>query len=106
MVSTAGITAISDEVFGLIGTGRQVQPFSSGFADSDLATAYQVAKQVCDRRVARGDSIVGRKIGFTNREVQRAYGNSGPTCRFMFDTTLSELLELTARFQSDTFRSR
>jgi len=91
MVSPEGIDAISDEIFGLIGSGRQVQPFSRRFAGFDMATAYEVARQVCDRRVARGEAIVGRKIGFTNREVQRAFGISAPICNFMFDTTLSEL---------------
>ena len=98
MVSPEGIAAISDEIFDLIGTGRQVQPFTSRFAGFDMAAAYEIANQVCDRRVARGESIVGRKIGFTNRKVQRAYGISGPICNFMFDTTLSELSETDGTF--------
>ena len=84
----------------LIGSGRQVLPFSSRFPRASIcfATAYEVARQVCDRRVARGETIVGRKIGFTNSDVQKAFGISAPTCNFMFDTTLSVLSETDGTF--------
>jgi 2-oxo-3-hexenedioate decarboxylase len=99
MNSSEATIAIADEIFRLMGTGHQVQPFTSRFPGFDLASAYEVATQISERRVAGGATIVGRKIGFTNREVQRAYGISGPICNFMFDTTLSEF-----GHTDDTFR--
>ncbi len=63
-------------------------------ASTDEALALQHA--VNARRVARGERPVGRKIGFTNREMWRVYGVGHPIWAPVWDTTLLPLASGTA----------
>jgi 2-oxo-3-hexenedioate decarboxylase len=51
--------------------------------------AYEIAREVHRRRIVRGETPVGRKIGFTNRASWPALGISRPMWGFMYDTTVS-----------------
>ena len=77
----------------LLHAGRQVATFSSRFPGFSLSDAYQVAAAVCAIRVAKGERVVGRKIGFTNRAAWSGYGISGPIWNYMFDSTVGDLAE-------------
>jgi len=88
------IPAIIDETFAVLGTGRQVAPFSSRYADFDLGAAYRVAAGVHARRVARGERPVGRKVGFTNRRIWAEYGVWAPIWGTMYDTTVHDLAQV------------
>jgi 2-oxo-3-hexenedioate decarboxylase len=85
------IDQIAKEALAILGTGRQVAPFSSRYPAFDLAEAYEVASQVRDMRRARGENAIGRKIGFTNRAAWGGYGISGPIWNYMFDSTVRDL---------------
>jgi 2-oxo-3-hexenedioate decarboxylase len=87
------IQAIADESFAVLGTGRQISPFSSRFPAFDLAEAYQTAAAVRAMREARGETPLGRKIGFTNRTIWEEYGVSAPMWGYMYDTTVHDLAE-------------
>lgn len=82
---------IAEEVLAVLRTGRQVPPFSSRFPAFSLTDAYEVAAAVRDKRQARGESPIGRKIGFTNQAVWNARGLAGPIWNYMFDSTLHDL---------------
>jgi 2-oxo-3-hexenedioate decarboxylase len=84
---------IAEEAIALLGAGRQVSTFSSRFPAFGLEDAYEVAARVCAMRGARGEKVVGRKIGFTNRSVWAGYGISGPIWNYMFDSTVGDLSE-------------
>ena len=84
------IEAIAAEAFAVLGTGRQVAPFSSHYEGFDMREAYAIAARVLGLRAARGERAVGRKIGFTNPDVQRAYGVSAPIWNYMFDKTVHD----------------
>ena len=85
------IAGIAQEAFDLLLAGRQIAPFSRRAGGLDLDDAYRVAAQVRDRRQDRGERVVGRKIGFTNRAIWTGYGISGPIWGYMYDKTVSEL---------------
>jgi 2-oxo-3-hexenedioate decarboxylase len=85
------INEIATEAFSLLGTGQQVPPFSSRYPGFDLAEAYDVAAQVREMRAARGETAIGRKIGFTNRAVWGSYSIAGPIWNYMFDSTVNDL---------------
>ena len=85
------VDAVADEVLGLLGQGKQVQPFTKRDPGFDLAEAYQVAGLVRERREARGEKAVGRKIGFTNRSVWDAQGITGPIWNYMYAHTVQDL---------------
>ena len=85
---TGTAVAFAGEAFALLGTGRQVAPFSSRTRAFALTDAYDVVARVAALRQARGETPIGRKIGFTNEAVWTGYGISGPIWNYMFDTTV------------------
>ena len=56
---------------------RLIPPLSSNAALS-LADAYDIVKSTIDIRIAQGEQMVGRKIGFTNRKIWSKYGVAEP----------------------------
>jgi 2-oxo-3-hexenedioate decarboxylase len=87
------LSQIANEAMTLLRAGRQVATFSSRFPDLSLRDAYEVAAKVRAMRCARGEKVVGRKIGFTNRSVWSGYGISGPIWNYMFDSTVGDMSE-------------
>lgn len=82
--------AVASETFSLIGSPRQIVPFSRRYPDFDLAAAYEAVALLRDKRKARGEKPVGRKIGFTNRSIWQGYGISGPIWNYVFDSTVAD----------------
>jgi len=50
---------------------------------------YAVAAEILKLRRARGERTVGRKIGFTNRNIWAEYGATAPIWAHVYDRTLS-----------------
>jgi 2-oxo-3-hexenedioate decarboxylase len=84
-VSDETLAIIADEVFATMAAPREVSPFSDRFAGFGLQDAYSVVNEIRRRREARGEFIVGRKIGFTNAAAWTGYGIS------LYDTTTLNL---------------
>ncbi len=84
---------IAQEAVGLLGGGRQVEPFSARHPGFGLAEAYRVTARVRALREAAGERPVGRKIGFTNRTIWDEYGVHAPIWGPVYDRTLFELAE-------------
>lgn len=82
---------IATEALRLLGSGRQVAPFGSRAGGLSVADAYAVATRLRDLRKTRGETPVGRKIGFTNRSIWPTYGVNGPIWNYMFDSTVHDL---------------
>jgi 2-keto-4-pentenoate hydratase len=51
--------------------------------------AYAIAGEVHAHRIRRGETPIGRKIGFTNRTIWPHYGVSGPIWGHVYDSTVS-----------------
>ena len=83
--------AIVDEVLGVLGTGRQIAPLTSRRPGLEFADAYRVARTICDRRIARGDRPVGRKIGFTNRSAWTTLKVAAPVWGYIYASTVHDL---------------
>ncbi|MEK6593452.1 MAG: hypothetical protein AABZ67_10240 [Pseudomonadota bacterium] len=49
---------------------------------------YQVAAEIVKLRRARGEMTLGRKIGFTNRNIWAQYGATSPIWAHVYDDTL------------------
>ena len=97
-MSSVDIEEAAAEIFAVLGTGRQVRPFSDRHPGFDLAAAYRVAARVHERRMARGERPVGRKIGFTNRRIWDEYGVYAPIWGHVYDTTVHELAAVSVGF--------
>jgi len=80
--------AAAGEVLAALGDGRSIPSFSSRDPAFDTAAAYAVAEALHRARLARGERLVGRKIGFTNRSLWPRYGVDAPIWGHVYDTTL------------------
>jgi len=87
------VEAIAAEIVAASDARRQVAPFTGRAGGLDLEAAYAVTAAVRRRRTARGERVVGRKIGFTNRTIWAEYGVYAPIWGDMYDTTLADLAE-------------
>lgn len=84
------IDEIAQELMALKGSGRQVGPFSRRVEGFGLDQAYSVVERLCALRGAAGEQPVGRKIGFTNKQLWEIYKVSAPIWNYVFDSTLIE----------------
>ena len=70
----------------------QQLPLPSGQTPLSIADAYDIARNILDIRIAQGEVMVGRKLGFTNRTLWPKYGEREPIHAPMwgpiFDTTV------------------
>ncbi len=82
---------IAAEILAASAARRQIAPFSERLAGFDLGAAYRVTAALRHLRTARGETPVGRKIGFTNRTIWEEYGVYAPIWGDMYDTTLKPL---------------
>lgn len=98
-VNTADIAA---EALNAIDCAGPLRPFSQRVAGFDLAEAYRAMALLHERRVARGEKPVGRKIGFTNRTIWDEYQVFAPIWGYIYDTTLFEVSE-TSRVELSKF---
>ena len=74
VAATIDADAIAAEVLAALDAPRQIAPFSSRPAGLTQDDAYAVSARLVDLRRARGETAVGRKIGFTNRTIWPEYG--------------------------------
>lgn len=63
----------------------------SGDAGFDKAEAYGLSAQIWQARRARGEHVVGRKIGFTNRSIWPLYRVDAPMWSWMYDSTVAQI---------------
>ncbi|MCA0051447.1 hydratase [Mesorhizobium sp. B283B1A] len=90
-VSDETLAKIADEVFDTMAAPREVSPFSERFPGFGLEDSYRIVNEIRRRREARGERVVGRKIGFTNAAAWAGYGISGPIWNYLYDATTSDL---------------
>jgi 2-oxo-3-hexenedioate decarboxylase len=83
--------AIAAEALAAMDGARQIAPFSGRYPGLTLEDAYRVLARLCELRTARGERVIGRKIGFTNRTIWAEYGVYAPIWGFVFDATVRDL---------------
>ncbi|MGH1419498.1 MAG: 2-keto-4-pentenoate hydratase [Hyphomicrobiaceae bacterium] len=85
------IAAVVDTILKALDDRRQIKPLTGYMDWLDLTCAYQLAADVRARRMARGETPIGRKIGFTNRTIWEEYGVYAPIWGDVYDTTVTTL---------------
>lgn len=83
--------SVANEALSVLGQGRQILPFSMRDPAFGLDEAYKVTPIVRQMREARGEKVLGRKIGFTNSTIWAQYNVSGPIWGYMYDRTIRNL---------------
>jgi 2-keto-4-pentenoate hydratase len=91
---TPEVASIALDVLAALANKKQIPPFSSRPGGLSLSDAYRVTPLLRGAFEARGEKITGRKIGFTNSGMWKAYGSmhhSGATPPIAPRTTLRRL---------------
>lgn len=76
------------ELIEILGTGKSIPPFTDRDPSFGVSQAYEAAAGLHAARLAGGERPVGRKIGFTNRNIWDEYGVDEPIWGFVYETTL------------------
>src|SRR3954451_24720399 len=74
--------AIAAEALAAMDDARQIAPFSARYPGLTLDDAYGISARLCALRFARGERVIGRKIGFTNRTIWAEYAVYAPMWGF------------------------
>jgi 2-keto-4-pentenoate hydratase len=91
MDNERNLEAIAEEAVAAITDHRQIQTFSSRPGGLALDDAYRVISIIRGRLEARGETITGRKIGFTNRDMWEVYGVHSPIWGYAASRTTRDL---------------
>ncbi|HZP68987.1 MAG TPA: fumarylacetoacetate hydrolase family protein [Pseudolabrys sp.] len=89
--ASADVQAIADEVLSSLAAHRQAAPFSARPGGLTLDAAYRVTPLLRAAFEARGETVLGRKIGFTNRSIWPQYGVYAPIWGYVTDATVHDL---------------
>ena len=81
------IAALAEQLDQAMQTGRPVEPFSESVGLTSVADAYAIQAHWTAMREARGDKVVGRKIGLTSLAIQKQLGVSEPDYGNLWDTS-------------------
>ncbi len=76
------------ELLGAAAGGGTVRNFTARDPAFGVGEAYAVAEALHRARLARGERVAGRKIGFTNRSLWPVYGVNEPIWGHAYDTTV------------------
>lgn len=97
------VASIAQEILDALDRGIQIAPISQRHPTFDLDQAYAVIARMRQLREARGERVVGRKIGFTNRRIWSQYGVFAPIWGYVYDTTAHDLSKVGGRFSLSAF---
>ena len=69
---------------------RPIDPLTNRFPDLTVPEAYRIQQANVERRLARGEHVVGHKIGLTARAMQELFGVNEPDYGHLLDTMLHD----------------
>jgi 2-oxo-3-hexenedioate decarboxylase len=81
-------TDIARELLAALDSGGTIPSVAGREPAFGWNEAYEVAARIRDLRRARGERPVGRKIGFTNRNIWAQYGATAPIWAHVYDGTV------------------
>lgn len=84
------LPSMAAQLLEALDTGTQISCLSNNRSDFDVDTAYAISDIISDRRSARGEEIIGIKIGFTNENLWEEYNVHAPIFAPMYSSTQLE----------------
>ncbi|MEU4517766.1 fumarylacetoacetate hydrolase family protein [Amycolatopsis sp. NPDC024027] len=69
----------------LLGTVSERAPLSAGWPELDVDTAYAIQDEALRQRRARGETLIGVKLGLTSRAKQQRMGIDAPLLAWLTD---------------------
>jgi 2-keto-4-pentenoate hydratase len=79
---------IAKELLDALDSGRTLPSIAGENSNFGWDDGYRVAAEIVKMRRARGERTVGRKIGFTNRNIWAEYGATAPIWAHVYDRTV------------------
>jgi 2-oxo-3-hexenedioate decarboxylase len=79
---------IAKELLDALDSGRTIPSIAGRDPGFGWEEGYEVAAEIVKLRQARGERIIGRKIGFTNRNIWAQYGATAPIWAHVYDRTV------------------
>jgi 2-oxo-3-hexenedioate decarboxylase len=101
MSEAVNIASIAGEALDAIDAHRQIAPFSERPAGLTQDQGNRVRPLLRKAFEARGEKIVGRKVGFTNRRIWPEYGVDAPNWGYVTDRTLHDLARMPSLSAAD-----
>jgi len=90
-VSQAALVAqCALELFEAESARRPIEPLTARYPALTVANAYAIQRTNVERRIARGERIVGHKIGLTAQAMQEKFGVSEPDYGHLLDTMVHD----------------
>jgi 2-oxo-3-hexenedioate decarboxylase len=83
--TTWDIQSVAAELLACEAEQRDREPFTDEWPDLDLATGYAIQDYNLARRLERGESLVGVKLGLTSRAKQQRMGVHTPFVAWLTD---------------------
>ena len=80
--------ALAHELLATRAKSTQIPPYTSLPHGLTVEEAYDISAEILKLRRARGEHPVGRKIGFTNRNIWPEYGVDAPIWNYVYDSTI------------------
>lgn len=74
-----------DELYAAMREKRTVAPLTAREPDITIDDAYRISQHMCERRVADGEKVIGKKTGVTGLPVQRMLDVHQPDFGFLTD---------------------
>jgi 2-oxo-3-hexenedioate decarboxylase len=87
------VATIANDVLAASASKQQIPPFSARPGGLSLGDAYRVTHALRIAFEARGEKVTGRKIGFTNSSMWKAFGVDAPIWGYATDRTTHDLAE-------------
>ena len=85
---TAIAAAIAHELLATRAKSQQIPPYTSLPRGLSVEEAYDISAEILKLRRLKGEHPVGRKIGFTNRNMWPEYGVDAPIWNYVYDSTI------------------
>lgn len=79
------IQQLGDELFEALRARRVIEPLTEREPEISIDDAYHVSLRMVERRVADGESIIGKKIGVTSKAVQNMLNVHQPDFGYLTD---------------------
>lgn len=94
MTSDAGAADLIDRCAAVLdgaeSSRRPIEPLTNRFPGLTVPEAYRIQQANVERRLKRGEHVVGHKIGLTARAMQEMFGVNEPDYGHLLDTMLHD----------------
>jgi len=84
-MTTWDVATVAEELLRCEDERRDREPFTDEWPDLDLDTGYAVQDLALDKRLARGETLIGVKLGLTSRAKQQRMNVDVPLVAWLTD---------------------